>query len=234
VPLVGFLPESWSLNTDPEPFFNYENPRDYDLWNVRYLVTPKDFPLPKFAKLIGSFGRFNLSQVESEGYFTLGTSNIYIKLQKNYILNIIHLWLLSDLPAKKEFPTFVLSHRAPRQIFFPPALDYPLKQTLDNQSKIIKEEIVGEKYQATVEVSPDCQNCLLIFKMTYHPNWQVKINGQKAQKFIVFPSFMAVKVPPGYQQVSFEYQPDRRKLPLLLLGVGSLAFLPLVKKFYYK
>jgi hypothetical protein len=234
VPLVGFLPESWSLNTDPEPFFNYENPRDYALWNVRYLVTPKDFPLPKFAKLIGSFGRFNLSQVESEGYFTLGTSNIPIKIQKNDILNIIHLWLLSDLPAKKEFPTLVLDTKAPRQVFFPPALNYPLKQALDSQSKIIKEEIVGEKYQATVEISPTCQDCLLVFKMTYHPNWQVKINGQPAQKFMVFPSFMAVKLSPGRHEVSFKYRPDPRKLPLLLLGIGSLFFLPLVKKFYYK
>ena len=234
VPLVGFLPESWSLNTDPEPFFNYENPRDYHLWNVRYLVTPKDFPLPKFAKLIGSFGRFNLSQVESEGYFTLGTSNISIKIQKTDILNIIHLWLLSDLPAKKEFPTLVLDAKAPRQVFFPPALNYPLRQTLDSQSKIIKEEIVGEKYQATVEISPACQDCLLVFKMTYHPNWQVKINGQPAQKFMVFPSFMAVKLSPGRQEVSFEYRPDPRKLPLLLLGIGSLFFLPLAKKFYYK
>ena len=230
VPLVGFLPESWSLNTDPEPFFNYENPRDYNLWNVRYLVTPKDFPLPKFAKLIGSFGRFNLSQVESEGYFTLGTSNISIKLQKNDILNIIHLWLLSDLPAKKEFPTLVLDAKAPRQIFFPPALDYPLSQKLDSQSKIIKEEIVGEKYQATVEVSPACQNCLLVFKMTYHPNWQVKINGQLAKKFMVFPSFMAVKLSPGRQEISFEYRPDSRKLPLILLGIGFLGILPLAKK----
>jgi len=230
VPLVGFLPESWSLNSDPEPFFNYENPRDYDLWNVRYLVTPKDFPLPKFVKPIGSFGRFNLSEAKSEGYFTLGTSNISIKLQKTDILNIVHLWLLSDLPAKKEFPALVLDAKAPRQTFLPPALDYPLTQTLDSESKIIKEEIIGEKHQATVEVNPACQNCLLIFKMTYHPNWQVKINGQTAEKFMVFPSFMAVKIPPGRQQVSFEYQPDPRKLPLLLLGIGSLIFLPLIKK----
>jgi len=230
VPLVGFLPESWSLNTDPEPFFNYENPRDYDLWNVRYLITPKDFPLPKFAKLIGNFGRFNLSQVESEGYFTLGTSNKSVKIQKTDILNIIHLWLLSDLPAKKEFPTLVLDAKAPRQIFFPPALDYPLSQKLDSQSKIIKEEIVGEKYQATVEVSPACQNCLLVFKMTYHPNWQVKINGQLAKKFMVFPSFMAVKLSPGRQEISFEYRPDSTKLPLILLGIGFLGILPLAKK----
>jgi len=230
VPLIGFLPESWSLNTDPEPFFNYENPRDYDLWNVRYLVTPKDFPLPKFVKPLGSFGRFNLSETKSGGYFTLGTSNISIKLQKTDILNIIHLWLLSDLPAKKEFPTLVLDSKAPRQIFLPPALDYPLTQVLDEKSKIIKEEIVGEKYQATVEISPACQSCLLIFKMTYHPNWQVKINNHTAEKLMVFPSFMAVKLSPGRQQVSFEYRPDPRKMPLFLVGIGGLVFLPLIKK----
>jgi len=66
--------------------------------------------------------------------------------------------------------------------------------------------------------------------MTFHPNWEAKIDGNKTDKIMVFPSFMAIEADPGIHEISFEYQVDKRKLPLLFLGILSL--IPV--SFYFK
>lgn len=223
LPINGFLPESWSLNTDPEMFFDYTNTDSYQLFNVRYLVTPTDLELPKFAKQIADYGRFKLSQVETTGYFDIGTSNLLVSAQKTNVQNIIHLWMISGLPAKKEFPGLDLTNNQPTDSFLPSAFDYPLKDRPPGLGKIVSESITGnQKFAAKIDVSQDCQNCLAIFKMTYHPNWEVKLDGQPVDKLMVFPSFLATQAKPGSHEVTFEYQPSPIKLPLIGLGLLSL------------
>lgn len=232
VQINGFLPESWSLNSEPEPFFNMNRFDDYQLFNVRFLVTPKDYPVPEFLKPVAEFGRFKLSQAPTTGYFDVGTSNLLVKTEKENFANIVHLWLLSNLPGKKEFPTLSLTSNSPK-------LNYPSELKLDNDyltqnlaytnlprpnwlGKIKEEKIENEKYQAKIEVNQDCLNCLVIFKMTYHPNWQVKIDNQPSYKFMVFPSYIAANISPGMHQVTMEYKASTIKTPLLILGLFGL------------
>jgi len=256
--LNGFLPESWSLNTDLETFFNEYRLEDYQLYNIRYLVTPLNFKLPEFAQEITISGPFKLSKIETSGYFDLGTSNLLVKSQKENILNMIHLWFTSDLVAKKEFPTLSLTNKVPNlpyttkislkgtnlyerdgKIYSLYSLAYPLAPNKGRSSvggqgevggKIISEKITNEVYQINVEMDENCSNCLIVFKMSYHPNWEAKLDGQTTEKLMVFPSFMAVKVSPGPHSLSFEYQPNPLKFYLLILGILSLFGLPFLLK----
>ncbi len=229
----GFLPESWSLNTDPEMFFNYTDPESYQLFNVRYLITPTGLELPKFAKQVADYGRFRLSQIETSGYFDIGSSNLLVSTQKTNIQNIIHLWLASDLPGRKEFPSLDLIGKEPdlpytlrlklSDNFFPPPLSYPLLDRPEPLGKIVSESVIGNhKFLAKIEVDQNCRNCLVVFKMTYHPNWRAFLDGQPAQELMVFPSFLATKVGPGSHEISFEYRPSSLKIPLVCLGIMSL------------
>jgi len=58
--------------------------------------------------------------------------------------------------------------------------------------------------------------------VTYHPNWQVTIDGRSEQPFMVSPSFIGLYVPPGSHQVRAEYRSPTYKTALLLLGLGAL------------
>ena len=242
--IVDFLPESWSLNSELESFFNDQRLDDYLLYNVKYLVTPPEINPPSFAKKIDAFGSFNLWQIETPGYFDIGTSNLLVKSDKEDFLNMEHLWLRSDLPLKKEFPTLLLKGKEPSlpyrtritlkgtnlyekegKDFSLYSLAYVLNPQPEILGKIIAETIKDQLYQTTIEVDKDCQSCLVIFKMTYHPNWTAKVDGKTAEKIMVFPSFMAVKIEPGIHNVSFQYSPDRRKFPLLLIGTGLFCLI---------
>jgi len=245
----GFLPETWSLNSDPEQFFNEQWPEHYNLYNIRYLVTPPDYQIPDFAQEVATFGNYKLSQVETSGYFDLGYSDLAVLTKKENILNIIHAWLASNFSRQKQFPALVLNGEADFtnqlemideanfkvlgkefNLFANPPFDPNQPFKINPPGKVLEENLSFQKYEAEIEVDEDCQSCLAIFKMTYHPNWQAKIDNQPAEKFMVFPSFIAVKISSGVHRVSFEYQPSSIKLPLLVFG----GIILLALKFFEK
>jgi len=108
-PIIGFLPESWSPNSDAEQFFDEENPKHYNLYNVGYLVLPVEKKAPQLAKLIINKGRFSLYRIESEGWFTIGKSNLQVTSNKNNLVNIVHLWFNSPAFISKNYPAIALN-----------------------------------------------------------------------------------------------------------------------------
>ncbi len=70
--------------------------------------------------------------------------------------------------------------------------------------------------------------------MTYHPNWQVLIDGKKSEKVILFPAFLGFPLTPGDHQVKVVYQPHLTKIPLLFIGFFSLLTAPILSKVLLK
>jgi Bacterial membrane protein YfhO len=72
----------------------------------------------------------------------------------------------------------------------------------------------------------------LVFKMTYHPNWHVTVDGRDTETFMVSPSLIGVSLPAGDHFVTAQYRSTPVKAPLLalaaltLVGMLALAFAP--------
>ncbi len=81
--------------------------------------------------------------------------------------------------------------------------------------KINNETVKGQTYSAEIDVPNNCKQCYVMFKMSYHPDWTVKIDGKTAEKFAVFPFYLATPVTAGSHTVEFTYQPNRLKVILL-------------------
>jgi len=69
------------------------------------------------------------------------------------------------------------------------------------------------------------KDCLLLFKMTYHPGWHAYIDGKEKDKVILSPGFIGVKINKGVHSVKFEYRAQWWKMPLFFFGLLSLAML---------
>jgi hypothetical protein len=69
------------------------------------------------------------------------------------------------------------------------------------------------------------KDCLLLFKMTYHPCWHAYIDGVENEKVILSPGFIGVNINKGVHSVKFEYRAQWWKTPLMFLGLFSLAVL---------
>ncbi|MBC7239499.1 MAG: hypothetical protein H5T71_05315, partial [Chloroflexi bacterium] len=64
---VGYLYHALSLNADIMVLFEDGRFEQYDLFNVRYVITPQGWTVPSYYRVLGDFGRFRLYGVETSG-----------------------------------------------------------------------------------------------------------------------------------------------------------------------
>jgi len=242
-PTIGFLPQSWSPNSDAEQFFDEENPKHYNLYNVGYLVLPIEKKPPKFAKLIIKKGKFSLYKIDSEGWFTLGKSSLEVITNKNDLVNIVHLWFYSPMFANKDYPVIALNNE--KLTFVDRTIKMSGQNGYDNNKNIWKENpllVVQEKFEQTIlnkvekkisqgysisfQLKSKCDNCILILKQTFHPNWKILVNGENKVAFPVFPFYIGIPLnEPSDYKIEAIYQPSILKIFLLFFTLFFFVFL---------
>lgn len=248
-PISQFLPESWSPNSDNEEMFDERVREDYDLYNLRYIIAPQSFTAPKEAKLLNQFGPFLLYEMPTTGYFDVVSSNLMVQSKKTDYVNIVHVWQKSYARQWKMHPLIDLESRTP-----PPGIkttikmtdlanyefngreynlfgSYPFSFPQATASGIVKDQTqdkpnAKEIYKANVSVPENCPNCFILFKMSYHPNWRVTLDGKPAENWSIFPFFMAVAASPGSHTIEYIYKPSNLKIFLGIIEIaGILAFI---------
>jgi len=244
-PVMTFYAHSWSLSSETEPFFDENRLDHYQLYNVGYLLAPDGYKPPDFAPKIATQGKYRLYQVDSGGYFRLGVPGPSFAASKNQFINLVHLWQTSKWPAAAVYPTLSLTKM--------PAVQYQMvglnNYLVSNSNQIqslwertifnneppatttasISEDNRFSQQRFSATVSHQCLDCLLVFSMSYHPDWQVKIDNLKVDKLMVFPGFIGIKLPAGTHQVVFEYRPNNLKIILLVLGALVTTFFLILK-----
>ncbi len=249
-----FLPETWSMLSENEQDFDERAAEDYDLLNIRYVVSDSNHDFTKNAKEIKQFGPFKLFEVPTSGWFDVVSSPMFVQSDKTNFINIVHLWHRS-YPRRWNMYPLISVEKKP---VIPEGMEKIIKMTdevsytesakdtwkvaggllpggetkeasINNifsdfpfvfpeatvSGKIRQEKIEKQTYSVTVEVPDNCKSCMVMFKMSYHPDWQVKVDGQRAKKYAVFPFYLAAQVTPGEHTVEFTYQPNRLKVILL-------------------
>lgn len=241
-PISQFLPESWSPSSDNEEMFDDREPEDYNLYNLRYIVAPQSFTPPKVAKLLKTFGAFYLYEMPTTGYFDVVSSTTQVFAGKETYVNIVHVWQKSYVRYWNMYPLITLGKDLPPpaitktvtmtdlvnfksedkeyNIFAASPFVFP-QATVSGQVKsdLVSQKYANETYSAQVTVPPNCTNCFTLFKMTYFPNWQAKLDGQPVDKYAIFPFYMAVATPPGTHTIEFNYSPSGFKILLLIFEI---------------
>ncbi len=248
-PMIGFLPQSWSPNSDTEQFFDEENQKHYDLYNVGYLVLPNNKRSPQFAKLIIKQGRFSLYKVRSEGWFTIGKSSLEVDTNKNNLVNIAHLWFYSPMFTNKDYPVIALNKEkftfVDRVIKMSDQNNFDDNKAIWQENPLFKEQEKFEQtltrktekkfaqgYSVSFKLGNQCKNCILILKQTFHPNWKITVNGKQQNAFPVFPFFFGVQLnEPGNYEIIATYKPSSLKIFLLIISI--VIFIFTFKRFCY-
>lgn len=247
LPISQFLPESWSPNSDNEQMFDERIDKDYNLYNLSYIIAPDSFTAPQEAKLINQFGPFRLYQISTTGYFDVVTSNLLVNAKKTNMVNIIHVWQKSYARLWNTYPLITLENKTPppqisRQITMTDLVNYKENDknfniftthpfafpqaTISGKSIDRSNDKPGTKhnYIAKITIPQNCNNCFTLFKMTYHPNWQAKLDGKDVTIYPIFPFFMALSSEPGDHEVEFIYKPSRLKIGLIVLECIIIFF----------
>ncbi|OGK19094.1 hypothetical protein A2866_06645 [Candidatus Roizmanbacteria bacterium RIFCSPHIGHO2_01_FULL_39_8] len=259
-PVINFLPESWSPNSDTEQFFDENNQDFYNLYNVRYSILPDNIKPPEFAKLVEKQGKYNLFQIDTTGWFDSGNINVLVRSKKTNLLNITRLWFGNKLLKEKNYPVIDLrsdqsnkpTHEWIDKLWQIQMVDKnnfinlndqkersiwianPMETSFMNLVKPSQEgmfEFKNEKaspngYTIELRVKKDCQNCIVILKESFHPNWQIKLNSQSVMTFPVFPFYIGFTLhKQGEYSIEAIYQQNTLKKFLLLLEAIFIFYL---------
>ena len=210
--MVGKTYHGYSLNSDVMIEFDERRWDHYNLYNARYVVAPEDIEFPEFVQPLQQFGRLHLYQVETTGYFDLVGSDLTFAGGKADFYTAASSWLGSGLPKVKQHPVVSLGSLArekDRQIPLSEAVDVIANaDTFPSpfRGTVLSEKIGNNYFRAEVSVEHES---MLLLKATYHPNWRATVDGVEANTVMLMPSFVGVRLLPGYHDVRIEYRPRK-------------------------
>ena len=95
-------------------------------------------------------------------------------------------------------------------------------QPLPSCGEILNEEHTRGAYKATVQTFKEC---IIFLKVSYHKEWDVKVNQEKGELLYISPSFMGVQIPEGEHEILFEYSINTQRKVLFLITLVTIFLL---------
>lgn len=219
---VGFYLRTVSLNSDPETQFDPRNPGHFDLFNVRYAILPLEAAPPRpDATQIAVQGRFKLWQIPTLGYLSGGHLVLPpISASRRQMLSSMRSFLQTapfDATQIKPVRFEGSANETPSDVTDGALPDFPVV----NQRADLDDGRISAIVQAP-------RPGYALARVTYHPRWELEIDGQSSPYFMAAPAVVAFRVPEGQHQVDLTYRPVPDRLLLLVLGLtlaATLAYL---------
>jgi hypothetical protein len=209
LPVVASPYSSLSLNADLMWDFAIDRPEEYQLFDVRYVVAPTGTAMPAFLQPVTRTTRYTLYAVPTTGYAIYGSIVDRSLVQTQRALFALNRpWFNGAEPAALRFHRF----------------DFPKVSggdTATESATCARPAYTYERVQSGhIDVVVGCPaDSTLIFKVTYHPNWHVTVDGHEVDTFMVSPSFLALSLPAGDHFVTAEYRSTPIKAPLTALAL---------------
>ncbi len=228
----GYLYHALSLNADIEGYLNPSRPETFNLFNLRYVVAPAEWPAPPLARSLASYGRHRLYEMETSGYFDLVDSDAVLYGVRAGWFDAVRTWLHSDMVASKQHPLIVFgskpeSDSAMDMDVMPFSTVAELRYAAREPcGRMLSEKVAGNSYAVAFEA---VRSCWLLFKATYHPGWRAMLDGQPVPARMLAPSFVGLKVEPGRHSAELTYQTKPIRAWLRFAGLVTLLLIVVVE-----
>jgi hypothetical protein len=224
LPSLGFLYHSMSLPSDILVRFNEWSDAQYRLFNIRSVLAGER-PVAPFLIPVAQAGRFRILDAPGRGYFDVIDVPYAVLNSRDDFYDVNDRWLASDWVQKGQYLALDSGGEVPNLQRFYPTWQMPgMPAAAPPGSVAAERELPEQEYRATVQVARPSH---VLFRMTYHPNWHVTVDGQARRAIMVSPGFTAVAVEPGKHEVDFRYESSGFRTALAWFGF-LLAGLTLV------
>jgi hypothetical protein len=218
---IGFVFRTiTSLSTDIEVAFDENNPAQYEMLNIRYVIVPSDRKPTVPATLIASRGRHRLYEVHTSGYLQVVDRAPAIYADRTTVEQASKDFRNSNLASRGIYRGVAFAGgAAPPPTFSgnPPAGS---AGTVVSQSNKLQDGIFTGVVQAN-------RPAVVLLKSTYDPRWTATVDGLPAKPVMMAPSLVGVDVPAGRHVVRFRYAPYSHYRLLLAIGAVTLLGLAL-------
>ncbi len=218
IPAVSPPYQSLSLNADFIWDFDDGDRSQYDLFDVRYVLTPATFTVPDFYTSVLTAGDWSLWSVPTSvaGYVAVADRRQAPTQRALFDANLA--WLRGPDPA---------AGRVIRWDYMQPLGPPAMTPGCADGGTVRAERAV----QDAISVDVECGNAAtLAIRTTYHPNWLVFVDGVQAPTYMVSPSYIAVDLPAGRHRVDAVYRATPTKSPLIAIGILVLGAAALFRR----
>jgi hypothetical protein len=203
VDTVGFTLRTSSLMTDPEAYFDQNNPGDYAVFGVHWLLLPTSSaaatpPVP--ATLVSRTPYFALWRLPSSGLIRVVDTVGMIHATTATLGPQTAGFLASNGPSLGRYDTIALGSRpaaAPTWTTSRYPSDSP--GTVTSQTDAL---VSSGTASADVDLR---RRSVVVLAASFDPGWRVRVDGHPASTEMVSPALVAVTVPAGRHRVTFTY-----------------------------
>ena len=212
LPAVAPLYQGLSLNAGMVESFRDRDPAQYDLLDVRYVALPSGAPVDGFMTPLARTSRYTVYRVATTGIATYGAVvERRAAGSQLELLRGVEAWGTGAGPAAKQFIRW--DFRAPSGPLVPTGACPGGGRTLSEHTEAGIIDLVVECPSASS----------LILKTTFHPNWQVTVDGKPVPTYMASPVFIGIDLAPGQHTIAARYTMATAKWMLLGMGVIVLV-----------
>jgi hypothetical protein len=218
---LGFTGRVPALTEPAEGRFDETNPSSYELFAVRWVISPDTQPPPPGGVLTDRAGRHRLYQMPGSGLLQVVDTTAPIATDRQRIDAAIGAFLRSSMPAEGDYPVLDLAGAPPAR---PTAR--PGTATATSPGRVDVTYDLGADGVVGGHVTAD-RPAAVVLKISYHPRWRATVDGQAVPLVPVAPGYLAVDVPAGRHVVEFRYRtvPGWETLGWFALAAAALGAL---------
>jgi hypothetical protein len=217
---MTYVVPTTSLMLGPEAEFDEDNPADYNLFGIRYLLLPADLSPPVPAQEIMASGNYTLWRYGGSGYVEVVRVTGTLSANRSDI-GSQSLLLLEALGGGQDWSvSWPGAPAAPLSKGHVPPVDesVPAPGVVESVHPDLAEgDLSAEVDMATAGT--------LLASVAYDPGWHAWVDGRPAATQILAPALVGVNLPPGrhhvvLRYVGFDWYPE-----LWVVGVLTLVAL---------
>jgi hypothetical protein len=196
---VGYTLRTASLMTDPEYYFDQDNPGDYPLFGIRYLLLPIHQQPSVKAHLTRCRGIYCLWTLPSSGYVHLMDTTGVLRATRADVGSQSVVLLNSPLLSAGRDLSVAFNGRTAA------ALTAPHPSSVTGKAGVVTREddaLVEGRVDATVVAQ---RRCVVVLSASFDPGWTATVDGRPVATQMVAPALVAVPVGPGTHRIVFRY-----------------------------
>jgi hypothetical protein len=216
---VGYTLRTASLMTDPEYYFDEDNPGDYTLFGIGYLVIPVGSQPPVAASNVMCSGIYCLWAIPHAGYVhVFDTTGTLTATRANIGTQSVQL-LQSALPSENRTLTVAFNGQGAAP---PTASAFSRLHGAPGQVVLERDDLTDGNVVATVTSH---RTSVVVLSASYDPGWTVTVDGRAAHTEMVAPALVGVTVSKGSHRIVFRYAGFGSYDALWLVSLGVIVVL---------
>ena len=218
---VGYTLRTASLMTDPEYFFDGQDPSDYRLFGIRYLILPAGKKPPVPARLTLRSGPYCLWTINGGGYIQAGQIVGTLPANRTNVGTRSVPLLHSGLAADGAYLGVQYGSESGGDGRLPTAPRQPSAGAVSTERADLGD---GQAAAAVQMRRPG----VAVLSASYDPGWTATVNGRRVPTQMVAPALVAVNVPAGTDHVVFRFRGYGDYPELFALSALTLALIAVV------